>query len=143
MAYQNLEQQTFASPVPDQMALAGTVLRVSLGIVYLAHGPLLKAATFGLAGVAAYFESLGLPGILAYGVFAAETIGGICLILGLWPHIAALALIPVLLGAIVFDHGGNGWLFSAPGGGWEYPAFLIAASVGVYLSRGGAYTLRT
>lgn len=143
MAYQQSDYDAAIPTTADQQALAGTVARVALGVVYLAHGPLLKAFTFGLSGVAGYFESLGLPGALAYLVFAAETVGGICLILGLWAHIAALALIPVLVGAILFDHGGNGWLFSASGGGWEYPAFLIAASVAVYLSRGGAYTLRS
>ncbi len=122
--------------------LAGTVLRVSVGVVYLAHGPVLKALVFGLAGVAGYFESLGLPGWTAYLVFAAEAVGGVCLVLGLWARWIALGLIPILVGSIVFDHGSNGWLFSAPGGGWEYPLFLIAASVSVYLSGGGAYALR-
>ncbi|MEL7000292.1 MAG: DoxX family protein [Pseudomonadota bacterium] len=143
MAYQHLDYDTARPATNEQMALAGTVTRVALGAVYLAHGPLLKVYTFGLGGVAGYFESLGLPGALAYLVFVAETVGGICLVLGFWAHLAAIALIPVLAGAILFDHGSNGWLFSVSGGGWEYPAFLIAASVAVYLSRGGAYTLRS
>jgi putative oxidoreductase len=40
----------------------------------------------------------------------------------------ALALIPILLGA-TWVHAGNGWAFSAANGGWEYPVFLIAASL--------------
>ncbi|MEM8792454.1 MAG: DoxX family protein [Pseudomonadota bacterium] len=123
-------------------ALGATLMRVSLGIVYLAHGPLLKGMVFGLPGVSGYFTSLGLPGALAYVVFAMETLGGIMLVLGIRPGLAALALLPVLFGAILFDHGANGWLFSMPGGGWEYPVFLIVASVAVWLTRGGAYCLK-
>jgi hypothetical protein len=36
----------------------------------------------------------------------------------------------------------NGWVSTAPGYGWEYPAFLIAASVVLALLGDGAYTLR-
>jgi putative oxidoreductase len=45
---------------------------------------------------------------------------------------AALALLPVLAGAF-WVHAGNGWVFSANGGGWEYPLFLIVVSVVVAL----------
>ena len=31
-----------------------------------------------------------------------------------------------MLGATL-QHAGNGWLFSAPGGGWEFPAFWTVA----------------
>jgi len=39
-------------------------------------------------------------------------------------------------------HAGNGWLFTAANGGWEYPAFLIAASLAHVLIGDGALALR-
>jgi putative oxidoreductase len=117
------------------------LLRVSLGIMYLAHSLLLKLLTFGLAGTAGYFESIGLPGWLAHATFAAEAVGGLLLVLGIQARWAALALTPALLGAILFAHAGNGWVFTAPGGGWEYPAFLLAASLALALIGDGALAL--
>ena len=111
-----------------QQSIAATTLRASLGIMFLAHSVVLKYFTFTLAGTAQYFESIGLAGTLAYVVFAAEAIGGVLLILGIQTRLVSLALLPVLLGA-AWVHIGNGWVFSANGGGWEYPIFLIVATV--------------
>lgn len=119
-----------------------TLLRVSLGVMYLAHSILLKLFTFGLAGTAGYFESIGLPGWLAYVTFAAEAVGGAMLVLGIYARWVALALIPALLGAIIWAHGGNGWVFNAPNGGWEYPLYLIVLSLAQFLVGEGRYTLR-
>ena len=117
------------------------LLRVSLGIMYLAHSVVLKFIMFGLPGTAAFFGSLGLPGWTAYAVFAAESLGGLALVLGIWSRAVALALIPVLLGAL-WVHAGNGWVFSGANGGWEYPLFLIVISVVVALLGDGAYALK-
>lgn len=119
-----------------------TLLRVSLGVMYLAHSILLKLFTFGLAGTAGYFESIGLPGWLAYVTFAAEAVGGAMLVLGIYARWVALALIPALLGAIVWAHGGNGWVFNAPNGGWEYPLYLIVLSLAQFLFGKGRCALR-
>ena len=122
--------------------LGALTLRVALGVMYLAHSVVLKLLTFGLPGTAGFFSKVGLPGWLAYATFAAEAVGGGLLILGIWTRWVALSLILPLLGAIIWVHGGNGWLFTAPGGGWEYPAFLLAASVAVALLGDGAYAVR-
>jgi putative oxidoreductase len=128
---------------PDQNAQIGAfVLRVSLGVMFLAHGLLLKVFVFTPAGTAGFFESLGLPGALAYLTIAAETVGGLLLIAGVGTRYVSAALIPVLLGALVLVHGDKGWVFSNAGGGWEYPAFLIAASVAQWFLGDGAYALK-
>lgn len=111
---------------------AAALLRVSLGVMYLTHSVVLKLFTFGLAGTAGYFASLGLPSALAYGVFAAEAIGGVLLVVNVAAGWVSLALIPVLAGAF-WVHSGNGWVFSNSGGGWEYPLFLIVVSAVVAL----------
>lgn len=88
-----------------------------------------------------FFESVGFPSLLAYVVIIAELGGGVLLILGVYARWVALALIPVLLGA-AWVHAGNGWVFSAPNGGWEYPLYLAATSFALYLLGDGRYALR-
>ena len=120
---------------------AAFLLRVSLGVMFLAHSLILKVFTFGLAGTSQWFVSVGLPGWLAYAVCFAEIIGGTMLILGVYTRRVALALLPILLGA-AFVHWPNGWVFSAPNGGWEYPIFLALALVVQSLLGNGAYSLQ-
>jgi len=121
-------------------ASAALVLRLSLGMMFIAHA-LLKYFVFTLPGTAQFFASLGLPGILGYVTFAAELVGGLLLIAGVKTRVVSLALVPVLLGA-TWAHAGNGWLFSAPNGGWEYPAFWTIGLVVQALLGDGAYALR-
>ncbi|HSR72928.1 MAG TPA: DoxX family protein [Kiloniellales bacterium] len=116
-------------------------LRVGLGVMFLAHGLWLKLVVYGLPGTAQFFASIGLPGPLAYLVFGAEVAGGILLILGVHTRPVALGLIPVLLGA-TWAHAGNGWLFTNPGGGWEYPVFLSVAAAVQALLGDGAFAWR-
>ena len=78
------------------------------------------------AGTAAFFASLGLPPALTYLTIAAEIGGALLLIAGLYTRIAAVALLPVLLGAIVFVHGANGWMFTAKGRRLGVPRLLVA-----------------
>lgn len=117
------------------------ILRTALGIVYVAHSLYLKLWVFGLEGTAQFFQSIGLPGALAYAVFTVEAVGGVALILGFQTRWVAAALIPVALGA-TWAHLGAGWLFSSPGGGWEYPLFLAIATLVQVLLGDGAYAMR-
>ena len=119
---------------------AALVLRVTLGVMFIAHSLILKHFVFTLPGTAQFFESLGLPGALAYVTFWAELLGGVALVAGFATRWVALALIPILLGA-TWVHIGNGWVFSAANGGWEYPVFLIAASLVQSLLGDGKYAL--
>ena len=115
-------------------AHAAALLRVAQGVMFLAHGAVLKLGTFGLAGTMGYFASIGYPAALGAVVIAAEILGGLALIAGFATRWVSLALVPVLLGATL-QHAGNGWLFNVTGGGWEYPAFwtvtlLVQAGLG-------------
>jgi len=117
---------------------AALVLRVTLGVMFIAHSLVLKHFTYTLPGTAQFFESIGLPGALAYLTFWAELLGGIALVAGFATRWVALALIPILIGA-TWVHIGNGWVFSAANGGWEYPVLLIAVSLVQSLLGDGAY----
>jgi putative oxidoreductase len=119
---------------------AAALLRVALGVMFVAHSLVLKHFTYTLAGTVQFFESIGLPGALAYVTFWAELLGGLALIAGVASRWVALALIPILAGA-TWVHLGNGWVFSNANGGWEYPVFLIAASIVVALLGDGKYSL--
>jgi putative oxidoreductase len=120
--------------------LAALLLRLSLGTLFIAHA-LLKYFVFTLPGTAQFFASIGIPGALGYVVFALELVGGVLLLAGYRTRAVALALVPVLLGA-TWAHAGNGWLFTSPNGGWEYPAFWTVALVVQALLGDGAYALR-
>jgi putative oxidoreductase len=118
---------------------AAFALRVALGTMFIAHA-LLKYAVFTLPGTVQFFQSLGLPGPLAYVVFWAELIGGVLILAGIGSRWIAAALVPVLLGAL-WAHAGNGWLFTAKGGGWEYPAFMTVAAIAQALLGDGKFAL--
>lgn len=120
--------------------VGATLTRLSLGTILLAHG-LLKLFVFTLPGTVAFFASLGLPASAAYLTIFAEVVGGVAIIAGLYTRLAAILSLPVLLGSL-WVHAGNGWLFSAEGGGWEFPALLVALAVAVAIQGGGAFALR-
>ena len=119
---------------------AALVLRVGLGALFLAHAGL-KLVVFTPAGTAQFFASLGLPPALAYLTMAAEVLGGVALILGVYTRAVALALTPILLGATATVHGPAGFFFTNANGGWEYPAFWTLALVTQALLGSGAYAL--
>lgn len=121
---------------------AALLLRVSLGALFLAHAGL-KLFVFTPAGTAQFFGSVGLPPALAYVTITAELLGGIALVLGLWTRVVAIALTPILLGAIFTVHGTAGFFFDNAHGGWEYPAFWIIALIVQAMLGDGAYALHT
>ena len=124
------------TPALNPTSAAAALLRVSLGIALLAHG-LMKVMVFTLPGTVGFFESVGFAGWTAYPVTFAEIAAGLALIAGFQTRLAAIAIQPVLIGALSV-HAGNGWSFSAPNGGWEYPAFLIVIAAAVALLGEGA-----
>lgn len=117
---------------------AATILRLSLGILFIAHAGL-KFFVFTPAGTWAYFEKLGLPGIVGYATIGGEFAIGAALILGIGTRLAALAGVPIILGAIFMVHGANG--FWAGKNGWEYLGFWTAALIAQALLGDGALSL--
>src|SRR5688500_16043187 len=93
--------------------LGPLALRTGLGSVFLAHA-YAKAFLFTLPGTAQFFAQHGFPGWTAYPVFAAELLGGLALLVGFRTRLAAVALIPVMLGALK-PHWAAGWMFTNSG----------------------------
>ncbi|MDQ7989324.1 MAG: DoxX family protein [Candidatus Dactylopiibacterium sp.] len=116
-------------------AYAAFVLRVALGVFFLAHVAT-KIFVFTVPGTVGFFASLGLPPIAAYLTIFGELFGGIALLAGFRTRLVAALTLPLLAG-VIWAHAGNGWSFSAPKGGWEYPVFVfVAASVQALLGAG-------
>ena len=129
-------------PSSDRLVAYGTAaLRIAQGALFIAHGSI-KLFVFTPAGTAAYFASLGLPAVLAYLTIAAELIGGVALVLGIYSRAVALAFVPLMLGTILTAHGAKGFLFSAPGGGWEFPAFWTLTLIVQAMLGDGALSIR-
>lgn len=128
------------STVTSSNQYGTTLLRVSLGVMWIAHA-LLKLFVFTLPGTAQFFTSVGLPGFLAYPVFAAELLGGFALVFGLYARQVSLMLVPIMAAA-AWVHFPNGWVHTSAGGGWEYPVFLTVASLALWLIGDGALALR-
>lgn len=119
---------------------AALLLRVTLGTAFLAHAAL-KIFVFTVPGTFAFFESIGYPGFFAYLVILGELGGGLALIAGAYTRVVALALVPILLGAVV-QHVPAGWLFTNQGGGWEFPAMWTVLLFVQALLGDGAYALK-
>ena len=120
--------------------LGALILRVGLGIVFIAHGHL-KVFVFTLPHTVEVFIGHGVPGWTAYPVAFIELVGGTMLILGLGTRLVSPLLFCVAFGA-GWVHIDNGWNYtSPPNGGWEYGMFLAVASAAVTLLGPGSFTL--
>jgi len=126
-----------AQPTP---ALGATLLHIALGTMWITHA-LLKVLVFTLPGAAKFFDSVGLPGWMVYPVVAAEILGGLAILLGFYGRQASLLLAPVLAVA-AWVHWPNGWVFTNANGGWEYPVFLLVASIAHWLIGDGRWAAR-
>lgn len=140
-----MHSHTATLPVPlsllDRLSSAQLLLRLALGTMWLSHGLLLKLMTFGVTGLVRWLGSVGYPAWAATPLIMVETLGGLAILLGFHGRRVSLALLPILVGALQI-HGGNGWVFTSPGGGWEYPLFLIATTLVHALLGDGRHAVR-
>jgi putative oxidoreductase len=72
----------------------------------------------------------------------AEAVGGVLLVLGIQSRWVALALSPILVGALYSVHFANGWVFTSPNGGWEYPVYLFVLCIAQVLLGDGPFAIR-
>ena len=117
------------------------ILRLTLGAIWISHA-WFKIGVFGVAGFAGWLDSLGLPGFMAGPVIALELVGGVFILLGIYARQVSILLLPILAVA-AWVHLPNGLIFSNANGGWEYPVFLIIASVVHALIGDGALALKS
>jgi putative oxidoreductase len=109
------------------------ILRVAVGIVFLAHGLNHIYGGGKIAGTARWFESLGMkPGILhAWMASLVEVAAGAALVLGLFTPIAAAGVVGVMLVAFITNHMKNGFFIFRPGEGYEYVMTLTLVAIAI------------
>jgi len=106
------------------MKLVSTLMRVVLGIIFLAHG--IAKLKMGVSNVSEWFISIDLPGFMAYVVAYVELIGGIALIVGLFTKFLSVCYTLMLLGAIIWVKLPLGLLGGDSGAGYELDLSLVA-----------------
>jgi len=127
---------------PARAPYAALLLRVSMGVLFLLHSLYLKAMVYGMAGTSNYMASMGLPRWFAWVLVGYEALGGLALVFGVYARWVAALLGVHLLFAAYLGHARYGWLFTAKGGGYEFPLFWAIACFVLTLMGDGAFALK-
>ncbi len=128
--------------------VALTILRVVLGVVFLAHGSQKMLGCFGGFGfhaTMAFFTQMGMPAAVAFLIICTEFFGGLGLLFGLLTRIAALGIAGLMIGAIFMVHLQNGffmnWMGTQKGEGFEFHLLVLAMAAVLLLRGAGAFSL--
>ncbi len=129
----------FRAPDSRIRELGLSILRLTVGVVFIAHG----AQKFFMLGVPAVTEGFAqggipMPSFMAPFIASVEFLGGIALVVGLLTRLAALGTALTMLGAIFFVHLKGGFFLPA---GFEYNLVLLSASVALLLMGPGTLSL--
>jgi putative oxidoreductase len=125
------------------------VVRVALGIVFVAHGAQKVFGSFGgpgLRGTIAAFKGMGVPAPAAALAAFIEFFGGVALIIGLLARPAAVGIIVIMLVAIAKVHARNGFFINwqgtpGKGHGYEFNVALIAMALSILIGGAGVLSL--
>ncbi|MDQ0971030.1 DoxX family protein [Neobacillus sp. 179-C4.2 HS] len=115
------------------------ILRVVLGVTFFIHG--LVKFQGGIENIVGWFDSIGLPGALAYGVAVLEMAGGLALILGLGSRIVSGLFVVLMLGATVKVKLAGGFLGNGQGAGWELDLALLAMALFIAINDSKMFAL--
>jgi len=118
------------------------VLRLGLAAIILFHG--IYKATHGIAWIGGPLSAVGLPGWLAYGVYVAELVAPVMLLLGIWTRFAAGIIAFDMVMAIYLARRGDIAKINPMGGGWaiELEVLLLVCAITLALTGGGRYSLQ-
>lgn len=122
-----------------KVTVVSTIMRVVLGILFLAHG--ISKFQMTMAGVSGWFQSVGIPGFLAYIVSPIELVGGILLIIGLFTRYVSILLIIVLLGAIFTVKLSAGLMGNGQMAGYELDLSFILVALYLAVSNNTGFSL--
>jgi len=115
------------------------ILRLVLGATFFIHG--LVKFQGGIENIVGWFDSIGLPGVLAYGVAVIEMVGGLALILGLGSRIVSSLFVVLMLGATVKVKLAGGFLGNGQGAGWELDLALLVMALFIAINDSKMFAL--
>ncbi|QOY35284.1 DoxX family protein [Anaerobacillus isosaccharinicus] len=118
----------------EKHEIGALILRVVLGLIFIGHGT--QKFQGGIENIAGWFDSIGLPGFLAYIVASLEVVGGIALILGLATRVVGGLFVLLLLGAIIKVQLAVGFI-----GGYAYDLALLTISLFLLMNGSKLYSL--
>jgi putative oxidoreductase len=129
---------TSSAPAPSRTAIAFTLLRLIVGIVFIMHGT--QKVMAGHEAITGGFTGMGvpLPSLSAFLITWLEFLGGIALVFGLITRVVAILLACDMLGAILLVHGKNGFFLPT---GFEFAMLMCTACIALALAGGGAASL--
>lgn len=116
--------------------LALLILRLGVGVIFIAHGLSKLLNTVGIA------QAVGLSATLVFILGIIEMLAGLSVVLGILVRYAALVLALVMIGAIYFKV--YVWqvpFIAAKATGWELDLILLAVNLALVLTKGGGLTI--
>ena len=124
------------------------VVRLGLGVIFLAHGSQKVLGWFGGPGLGAtvkMFRGMGVPPAAAVLAAFIEFLGGLGMIVGLLARPAAVGIIVIMLVAIAKVHGQHGFFLNlgvpGKGPGFEFNLALIAMALAILIGGAGILSL--
>lgn len=122
---------------------AKLILRLTLGILMLFHGvaKLMHADT--LAFIQGNLTNIGLPALLAYGVYVGEIIAPLMIIFGIFARWGGMLVVINMIFALGLVHLGDA-LTLTQHGGWrlEVQAFYLFCGLSIFLLGSGKFALK-
>ncbi|WP_053366326.1 DoxX family protein [Bacillus sp. FJAT-27245] len=119
--------------------IGALILRVVLGFLFFYHG--LVKFQGGIENTVGWFDSIGLPGFLAYGVALLEVIGGIALIIGFATRIVSVLFAVLMVGAILKVKLSLGLLGNGQMAGYELDLAFMAMAVVLAITDSKLYSV--
>lgn len=127
----------------DRMSDTGKlILRLALGVLILLHG--VAKLKHGIDPIHAMVASAGLPGFMAYGVYAGEVLGPLLLVAGFYARVGALLIAINMLFAFALAHMGELTRFESNGGwGLELQGMFLFSAIALVLLGPGRFAVNT
>ncbi|WHY86548.1 DoxX family protein [Neobacillus novalis] len=107
--------------------IGALILRVTLGALFLIHG--IVKFQGGIENIVGWFESMGLPGFMAYGVALIEIVGGVALIIGVATRLISALFALLMIGATLKVKLAVGLLGNGQMAGYELDLAFLAMAV--------------
>jgi putative oxidoreductase len=119
------------------------IIRLALGLIFIAHGSQKLFGWFGgggVSGTAEFIGGMGLRPVILWTwlLIASEFFGGIAIVTGLLTRLAALGIIIAQLVAVVTVHGKFGFFLPR---GFEFNLILIATALALLVAGAGKISL--